>query len=148
MAGVAEPQKLQQDVVGVCRDGLKPPLTPEVTVASIDGRDVVVVAVPELPRAEKPCYVRSKVINRGSYLRVASSARRLTTEEVQQVVADRGQPRFDRVLVDGAALDDLEPGTVSAYLGRLRAGQPHLFENARRRRRTEHDQRCWARYRR
>lgn len=125
--GVADPHKLQQDVVGVCRDGLEPPLAPEVTVATIDGRDVVVVAVPELPRAEKPCYVRSKGINRGSYLRVANSARRLTTEEVQQVVADRGQPRFDRVLVEDAVLGDLEPGMVSAYLARLRSGQPHLF---------------------
>lgn len=129
VAGVTDPQKLQQDVVGVCRDGLEPPLVPDVTVVCIDGRDVVVVAIPELPRAEKPCYVRSKGINRGSYLRVANSARRLTTEEVQQVVADRGQPRFDRVLVEDAVLSDLEPGMVSAYLARLRSGQPRLFDS-------------------
>lgn len=94
VVGVADTQKIQQDVVGVCRDVLEP---------------------------------RSKGINRGSYLRVANTVRRLTTEEVQQIVADRGQPRFDRGVVDEARLGDLDRGIVSAYIARLRTGQPHIF---------------------
>lgn len=53
MVGVADTQKIQQDVVGVCRDVLEPPVAPDVTVVAIDGRPVVAVEVPELARELK-----------------------------------------------------------------------------------------------
>ncbi len=90
--GLSDARKLQSDLVAMCRDDLAPPLRPIVSVEEVDGAAVVVAEVPELSRGEKPCYVRDRGLERGSYVRVGESDRRLTSEEVQQLVADRGSP--------------------------------------------------------
>lgn len=125
--GVPDPAKLQADLASSCREDVVPPLAPEISVVDVAGRPLVVAEISELPRQEKPCYVRSLGLQRGSYLRVGESDRRLTSEEVQQIVADRGQPMFDQEVVPGAGPADLDPSAVGAYLARLRRSNPRLF---------------------
>lgn len=125
--GVSDPAKLQADLASTCRADITPPLSPEISIVSLGGRPLVVAEIAELPRQEKPCYVRSLGLQRGSYLRVGESDRRLTSEEVQQLVADRGQPLFDHEIVPDAVVADLDPVAVSAYLARLRRSNPRLF---------------------
>ncbi len=125
--GLSDARKLQSDLVAMCRDDLAPPLRPIVSVEEVDGAAVVVAEVPELSRGEKPCYVRDRGLERGSYVRVGESDRRLTSEEVQQLVADRGQPVFDLEPVPGATLADLDPAALRSYLERLRTAKARLF---------------------
>ena len=90
--GLDDPSKMMADLASMCREDIVPPLTPEISIAEIDGRPILVADIPELAKGQKPCYVRSLGKERGSYIRVGESDRRLTSEEVQQIVADRGQP--------------------------------------------------------
>lgn len=66
-------------------------------------------------------------MNRGSFIRVGEGDRRLTPEEVQQLVADRGQPLFDSEVVEESSIDDLDKASVEAYIARLRDANPRLF---------------------
>ncbi len=125
--GLSDPAKMQADLASMCRDDLHPPLKPSITVEDVDGVAVVLAEVPELSRAEKPCYVKARGLERGSYVRVGESDRRLTSEEVQQLVADRGQPTFDMQIVDETALHDLDSAAVSTYLTRLRGAKGRIF---------------------
>jgi ATP-dependent DNA helicase RecG len=127
VTGVSDPGKLQQDLAAMARSQLIPPLQPDITLAMIDGATVVVAKVAELAREQKPCYVSSKGMNRGSFIRVADGDRRLTTEEVQQLIADRGQPRFDHEMVREATVSDLDPASVNAVLERIREQNTRLF---------------------
>ncbi|WP_410611839.1 ATP-binding protein [Amycolatopsis sp. lyj-109] len=127
VAGVADPGKMQADLAAMARTQLTPPLQPVISLARIDGKSVVVAEVAELPRAEKPCYVTTRGLNRGSYIRVADGDRRLTSEEIQQLMADRGQPRFDHELVAEASVGDLESSSVDTLLERVRDSNPRIF---------------------
>ncbi|WP_199753089.1 helix-turn-helix domain-containing protein, partial [Actinoplanes sp. ATCC 53533] len=99
VTGVADPAKVLADLCSVARDRLIPPLQPSAGLSVIEGKTVVWAQINELPRAEKPSYVASRGLHRGSYLRLGDGDRRLTSEEVQQLIADRGQPRFDVEIV-------------------------------------------------
>jgi ATP-dependent DNA helicase RecG len=125
--GVNDPGKIQQDLGSVARDGVTPPLQPRIALHVIEGKHVVVAEVRELPREEKPCYVTRKGMTNGSFLRVADGDRRLTAQEVQQLVADRGQPRFDHEPVPEASVADLDHGAIRAFLDRMRSSRSHLF---------------------
>ncbi|MEZ0492537.1 ATP-binding protein [Kineococcus sp. TBRC 1896] len=127
VVGVADAAKTQADVVSWCADRFTPPLRPTVSIETDAGRSVVIVDVEELPRSEKPCYVSAQGMVRGCYLRVGESDRRLTAEEVQQLVAERGQPTFDTEVVPGAAVTDLDEDVVAAYLRRVRARSARAF---------------------
>ncbi|MFO6451821.1 MULTISPECIES: ATP-binding protein [unclassified Aeromicrobium] len=125
--GLEDPAKMMADLASMCREDMVPPLKPEIEIAEVDGRPILVANVPELAREQKPCYVRSLGKERGSYIRVGESDRRLTSEEVQQVVADRGQPQFDSEVVSEATPDDLDRVAVDAFVARMRENNPRIF---------------------
>lgn len=127
--GLGDPGKLMADLASMCREDVVPPLQPTIEILEVGGRAVVLADIVELPKAQKPCYVKSLGMERGSYLRVGESDRRLTSEEVHQIVADRGQPQFDHEVVLDAVLDDLDPVLVSSYLARIRRSNPRVFAN-------------------
>lgn len=127
VSGVTDPAKLQADVASLCADVFAPSIHPVITIGTIDGQRVLAIEVPELPKSEKPCYVKSLGLQRGVFVRVGDSDRRLTPEEVNQLVADRGQPIFDRETVPGATTDDLDPRAVRDYVERLRVTNQRLF---------------------
>jgi ATP-dependent DNA helicase RecG len=127
--GLPDARKLQTDLAAMCREDLTPPLQPNIFIGQVDGSPVVVAQIVELPREQKPCYITAKGLNRGTYIRVADSDRRLTAEEVHQLIAERGQPVFDTEAVGDAAVADLDGAAVDGYVSRLREQNPRLWAN-------------------
>lgn len=129
--GVADPQKLMADLASWCREEMVPPLQPEIELVEVDGQNLLVAEIPELPRNQKPCYIKTRGMSRGSSIRVGESDRRLTSEEVQQLIADRGQPQFDHEPILEAAVDDLDPTAVGRYVSRIQSGRnARIFKDA------------------
>jgi len=120
--GVRDPKKIMADLASWARTDIVPALAPEIEFAEVDGQTLVIADIPELPRNQKPCYVKARGLDRGSYIRVGDGDRRLTSEEVHQLVADRGQPVFDHEPILDATVDDLDPAGVAKYTSRLRTG--------------------------
>jgi ATP-dependent DNA helicase RecG len=86
--------KLAADLAAACIEQLEPPIRPDIDIASVDGKPVVVAVVDALPPERKPCYVKSRGIDRGSFIRTHDGDRRLSTYEVHVLASSRGQ--FDR----------------------------------------------------
>jgi ATP-dependent DNA helicase RecG len=126
-SGVANAAALQADLAAMSAEQVIPALRPVISIVGVEGVTLVVAEVDELPRNQKPCYVRSKGMDRGSYLRVGESDRRLTSEEVQLLIAERGQPLFDHEPVADSSLEDLNRHVLADYLARVRASSPRVF---------------------
>ncbi|WP_322750630.1 MULTISPECIES: ATP-binding protein [unclassified Frankia] len=122
--------KVASDLASACADQLDPPIRPEIDIVAVDGRPVVVARVDELPTDRKPCHLRTRGIDRGSYLRTHDGDRALTSYEVHVMVASRGQPRDDTFPVPDAGLDDLDSDLVAALLRRLRETRGPVFAKA------------------
>lgn len=129
VTGVTEPAKVLADLCAASRDRLTPPLQPSAGLGIVEGKTVVWAQINELPRAEKPCYVASRGLHRGSYVRLGDGDRRLTSEEVQQLIADRGQPQFDVEIVESASVADLDRAGLTELLRRVRQSSPRPFSS-------------------
>jgi ATP-dependent DNA helicase RecG len=127
VTGVTDAAKMQADLAAAARDRFTPPLQPAIGIVQLEGKAVVCAEVAELPRDQKPCYITTKGINKGSYIRIGEGDRRLTSEEVQQLIADRGQPRFDHEIVTESDFEDLDAKGVQVLLSRVRSSNPRLF---------------------
>jgi ATP-dependent DNA helicase RecG len=129
VTGVADPAKVLADLCSVTRDRVTPPLQPSAGLGIVEGKTVVWAQINELPRIEKPCYVTSRGLHRGSYIRLGDGDRRLTSEEVQQLIADRGQPQFDVEVVESASVSDLDQHGITELLRRVRQSSPRPFSS-------------------
>lgn len=88
---------------------------------------VLVAEVPELPPNRKPCFSRGAGMTQGSFVRIGDGDRKLTSYEVQLLLANRGQPQDDEAPVPGTGLADFDPAAVTALLSRLRTRRPYAF---------------------
>ncbi|KHL02429.1 ATP-binding protein [Sinomonas humi] len=123
---IADPGKMAADLASACAE-MEPPLRADIKVAELEGKPIIVAEIPEADRRSKPCYIRSVGMNRGSYIRVNDADQKMTSYEIQLMLANQGQPRDDVAPADGSNIEDLRPEGVSAYVNRLRTLRPNVF---------------------
>ncbi|MDR1798513.1 MAG: putative DNA binding domain-containing protein [Bifidobacteriaceae bacterium] len=121
--GVYDVAKCQQAVASLARTALDPPIQVTTRVEQFQNASLVVADIPEADKSLKP--VRVKRLGRG-YLRQYDGDYPLSDLEEQAFVAQRGQPRFDHEVVEGATLEDLDAAAVTAYLAERRLASPRL----------------------
>lgn len=122
--------KLASDLASACADGLAPAVRPAIDIAVVENRPVVVAQVEELGHERRPCYVRARGMERGTYVRTHDGDRRLNSYEVHVMVSGRGQPDDDSAVIEEARPDDLDPRLVGALLDRLRETRGPVFAQA------------------
>jgi ATP-dependent DNA helicase RecG len=122
--------QLASQLAATCREAIDPPVPAAIEIVEVEGKQIVAARIFELPADQKPAYVKTKGMNRGSYVRVHDSDRQLTTYEVSILLANRTQPRYDAELVAEAALDDLDGALMDAFVARLRTNKPSTFRDA------------------
>ncbi len=128
VTGVGDAKKITQDLGSMCAL-MEPPIRALIEAHRIERHMVVTAEVPELDLTRKPCYYPGAGLTNGAFIRVADGDRKLTTYEVQMMIASRGQPREDEWPVEEATAADLEPGLVKVLLGRLRAAESGVFRS-------------------
>ena len=119
--------KLAADLASACSDGLEPAIRPEIDIVPVDNQPVVVARVDPLDYQRRPCYLKSKGMEGGAFLRTHDGDRRLNSYEVHVMVSGRGQPADDAERVKGAGLEHLDPQLMEDMLRRLRTTRGPVF---------------------
>lgn len=104
-----------------CADRVEPPVRAEITLEEFEGSPVVWAYIPEMDPYLKPCYVKSRTMLDGAFVRMADGDHRLSRYEVSRIVEGQHQPEHDRRVVEGAALHHLDPLMVEGFLKRVRS---------------------------
>lgn len=119
--------KIRDDLASLCSDTLAPPVRADIEIQDFEGTQIVVATVPEMDRAAKPCFVKTRGMATGSYTRGGDGDRLLTDYEIFLLHSNRGQPRDDHEIVHDATLDDLDQDAVARLLRRVRQREPRAF---------------------
>lgn len=127
ITGVQDVERMSGRVAQACRDELDPPIRPMLSSEEVDGKKVVIVEVPELQPREKPCFIKSRGLVNGAFLRIGGTNRKLTAYETAVLMANRAQPVDDARPANSAAVEDLDPDLVSAMIARVRARRGAAF---------------------
>ena len=113
---------LEEWVMSVCRDIIRPSVNPyyEVVRDVEPGKDVAIVSV-------KPGYGVQSVWRNGRnlyYIRVGSTSREPSTEELARLFQQRGEFRAELRPINGASLLDFDLRRLADYFGRIRRQAP------------------------
>lgn len=126
-AGVSDPAAMRDEVAGVARAKLTPPLAPSVEIVPFEGVTLVVVEVQALPDLQRPCYVTARGAYNGAFVRVGDGDQRLTPYEVDRLRENAGQPRWDEEAVPQATEGDLDRGAVLRLIAVASQNSPQAF---------------------
>ncbi|SBT07996.1 conserved hypothetical protein [Candidatus Accumulibacter aalborgensis] len=99
----------------------------DVSVASIDGKDMVIVQVPRATRTQRPIFINGNPLA-GTFKRNFEGDYRCTDIEVRQMLRDASDEPQDAGIFEGFGLADLDAATLKAFRNRFGSREPdHPF---------------------
>ncbi|MCX6991509.1 MAG: putative DNA binding domain-containing protein [Chlamydiae bacterium] len=120
IVGVDDPDKIQGELVGVCRNVFNIQIRPQVNVESIEGKVLVVVFIPETFCRDKPVFIKKYGEEKGTFRRIGSSDIKCTAEDLDLLYQLRRQMPYESDVFPDAAWEDVDPLALTEYR-RLRA---------------------------
>ena len=118
---------IREALAGACADRLQPPLHPAIEIINFEGAKVVATEIESLLPVDRPCFIKERGMYQGSFIRTGDGDRRLSQYEVDRLVEEHRQPRWDEELVPEATIEDLDPDLVGPVVTRQQRLRPHLF---------------------
>lgn len=113
-----------------CSDKLTPPVRASIEIAENAGFNIVVAEIDEIPPRDKPCYVTSKGMYKGSFIRSFDGDRKLSSYEIDRLLEDRAQPAHDAEIVAEATVDDLDKTLLEGVVRRQKALHSRVFASS------------------
>ncbi|MEW5967144.1 MAG: ATP-binding protein [Pseudomonadota bacterium] len=113
--GIEQPDKLSADIASQCRDMFNVPLRVDISTENVQGRNVVVVFVPEAQPQDKPLFFKGQGLPRGAFRRIGSTDQRCTDDDLAVFYQGRQQESFDAGIVADASLEDFSPEAIADY---------------------------------
>ena len=119
--GVDDPERVQDDLVRICRDEIQPPLVPFIDRIALDnGRRIVAL---DIESKRRPYRTRDGRF----YLRIGAEKREASREEISTLLDEARPIRYEDVPALGATIGDIDEAHLWSYLREFEGG---AFEEA------------------
>lgn len=120
-------KKISEALSQACADKMEPPVRAGIHIEEFEGALIVVADIPETEPYQKPCYVKARGPYDGSFVRTGEGDRKLSRYEVDRLIEERQQPKYDAQVIEEADTSELDPELVDGFLKRERAASPRVF---------------------
>lgn len=120
VVGVSSPDQLQNTVANRCRNDFNTPVRPEIIVDQLEGKNVLLVYVPEADAHVKPVFIKKKGLDHGAFRRIGSTDQKCTEDDLAYLHQLRDHRSYDQTILTDGEPDDLDPDAIVEYR-RLRA---------------------------
>src|SRR5687767_1690154 len=119
--GVDDPERVQDDLVRICREEIQPPLIPFIDRIALDnGRRIVAL---DIESKRRPYRTRDGRF----YLRIGAEKREASREEISALLDEARPLRYESVPALGATIADIDEAHLWSY---LRAFEGGAFEES------------------
>jgi ATP-dependent DNA helicase RecG len=119
--GVDDPERVQEDLVRICREEVQPPLVPFIDRIALDnGRRIVAL---DIGSKRRPYRTRDGRF----YLRIGAEKREASREEISSLLDEARPTRYEDVPALGATMADIDEAHLWSYLREFEGG---AFEEA------------------
>lgn len=114
-SGVEDAAKLTADLASQCASAFNRPVRPRILQESIEGRTVVAAIFAEAAPADKPIFIESRGMHRGTFRRIAGTDQRATEDDLRAMFGAAVGEAHEDAIVSAATMDDLDPDVIAAY---------------------------------
>jgi ATP-dependent DNA helicase RecG len=119
--GVDDPERVQEDLVRICREDVYPPLVPFIDRIALDnGRRIVAL---DIESKRRPYRTRDGRF----YLRIGAEKREASREEISALLDEARPLRYENVAAIGSTIADIDEAHLWTY---LRAFEGGAFEES------------------
>ncbi|WP_051359449.1 ATP-binding protein, partial [Paucisalibacillus globulus] len=126
IVGVYDIEDLQKQIMNQTKE-MEPEVRVEFVPLEIEDKYILAVIIPECSADLKPCFIKTKGMRKGSYIRVGDSDELMNDYEIYNLVVSRGQAKEDKSLVLDASLEDLDHEAIKKLIENIKISKPKLY---------------------
>ena len=120
VSGVQDSDKLLNELQINCREQFEQPISIKAEVASLEGKRVILIYVPELESAAKPCTFKGRFDSKnkrktGVWRRGLNGDYECSQQELAPLLLAKNGVSYEQVVLDDAEMDDLDPAVIASY---------------------------------
>ena len=125
VVGIADALREEERLASSVADGIRPAMTPDIDLASHDGKTLLIVHVPHW---RGPFYLRAEGPQDGVYVRLGSTNRHAGPELLAELQRSLAGLSFDQMPCADLSADDLDPERIRRYFAAIgrEVSQEHL----------------------
>lgn len=116
VVGLEDIANIQEKMITLSAADMSEVLRLEYFMITLQGKNILVVYVPECNNRTKPYHTKKLGMDKGAYIRDGNTDRRMTTEEVRDYVRNAQTDDFDSHCADDAAKEDLSMDKIKNFL--------------------------------
>lgn len=128
VVGVYDPADCQKRITEACNQ-MEPKVRALITVAEINGKNIVTAEIPGVSFAKRPVFYIGKGRLKGSYVRVGDADEPMSEYEVYSYEAFRNRIRDELRTINEANSDFFKSSQINTYLNRVKNQRKNLAEN-------------------
>lgn len=84
-------------------------------ILSVDGKDLLALAISELPNEEKPCYYKDMGLPRGACVRIGNVDKQITDQELRNFLQYSSQYQFDKTVITSVNQSELSEEKIRHF---------------------------------
>lgn len=115
VSGIRDPDKISTSIASTCATIFNQPIRVDIKPIQINGKVVLKIDVPELPKTQKPVYFSATGLPKGAYRRIGPADIRCTDEDVAAFYQGGSTDPFDARMVRDAQWSDIDPDAIAMY---------------------------------
>jgi len=115
VTGIKDPDQAQSEVVSVCRGSFNITVRPILEVFSYQEKNLLIVYIPEAEPHDKPVYIQSNGVDKGTFRRIGPTDQRCTKEDLHSLYQLRSRKKYDETIVEYSSFNDFDPQAIAAY---------------------------------
>lgn len=115
VVGIKDLGKLQEQLVAYLSDKMVSCGKYTLKILSLEGKDVLALAISELPHESKPCYYKDNGLPRGACIRVGNVDKQITDQELKSFLQYSSQYKFDQTIINAVTDKDLSAEKIDHF---------------------------------
>jgi ATP-dependent DNA helicase RecG len=115
VTGIKDSEQAQSEVVTLCRQCFNIPIRPSLELRSYQDRQFLLVYIPEAEPHDKPVYIQSDGIEKGTFRRIGPTDQLCTKKDLDYLFQQRSRKKYDETLVEHASFEDFDPQAIEEY---------------------------------
>ncbi len=115
VSGVSDPDKIQGELVNLCRQNFSVPIRPSIDVIPCPEGFVIIAYIPEAEPHEKPVCIKSRGKEKSAFRRIGPTDQVCTSEDLDLFNRQRSQKKFDETTINNGSWKDFDPQAIESY---------------------------------
>ena len=113
--GVNDPDKVQLELAGVCRNDFNVRISPKINIDTRGAQTIIWVFIPESFSREKPVFIKKHGVEKGTYRRIGSADFLCTEDDLDLLYQLRRQCRYESEVLPHTLYEDISQEAIEEY---------------------------------